>query len=229
MHRLVPVYELGKWRTKPVFVNDPHVGKTIYLPPDARDEPKLVEELIDHITSNQDSVDPIILAGIFHKQFVIIHPFMDGNGRTTRLATKVLLAALGLDTFHLFSFENFYNQNVTKYFNEVGVKGNYYDIKDSLNFTSWLEYFTSGIIDELLRVEKILTQKSYGPETRLMPHHRNILEFIRKKGAITDRDYASFTRRAKATRTLDIKKLIDLGLISRHGHGRATYYTLKEK
>ena len=178
---------------------------------------------------NRNVIDPLILAGIFHKQMVIIHPFMDGNGRTTRLATKVLLAEMGLNTFNLFSFENYYNKNVTKYFQTVGESGNYYELIEKIDFTSWLEYFTEGIIDELLRVQKLLPEVGINPETQLKPYHLKILEFIKEKGFIADRDYAKLINRAKATRALDFKKLIELGLISRKGKGKATYYVLREE
>ena len=154
---------------------------------------------------------------------------MDGNGRTTRLAAKVLLAEMGLNTFNLFSFENYYNKNITKYFQTVGEFGNYYELVNKINFTSWLEYFTEGIIDELLRVQKTLPEVGISPETNLQPHHLKILEFIKEKGFIADRDYAKLVGRAKATRALDFKKLIELELISRKGKGKATYYILKEK
>ena len=133
------------------------------------------------------------------------------------------------NTFNLFSFENYYNKNVTNYFSNVGILGNYYDIADSIDFTHWLEYFTDSIIDELLRVKKLLPKVSVSPKEELMPYHRKILEFIRKKGYISDRDYKKLTNRAKATRNLDFNKLIDMGLIERKGTGKATYYQLKEK
>ena len=233
---LLPKFESGKLREKPVVVNDPRTRRVIYLPPDARDVKKLTEDLIKFITSNQDKIDSLILAGIFHKQMVIIHPFMDGNGRATRLATKILLAEMGLNTFNLFSFENYYNQNVTKYFQTVGEFGNYYELVDlpagrqgKIDFTPWLEYFTEGIIDELLRVQKSLPEVGISPQTNLQSHHLKILEFTREKGFIVDHDYAKLVDRAKATRALDFKKLIELGLISRKGKGKATYYVLKEK
>jgi Fic family protein len=160
---------------------------------------------------------------------VIIHPFMDGNGRTTRLATKALLAAMGLNTFNLFSFENYYNQNVTKYFQTVGEFGNYYELVEKIDFSNWLEYFTGGIIDELLRVEKLLPKITVSPETQLKPHHLKIIEYIRETGFIADRDYAKLVNRAKATRTQDFKKLLILGLIERKGKGKATYYVLKNR
>lgn len=226
---LLPKFESGRLREKPVFVNDPRTRQPVYLPPDAQDVKPLMEDLVEFTNDNQKNIDPLILAGIFHKQMVVIHPFMDGNGRTTRLVTKALLAAMGLNTFNLFSFENYYNSNVAKYFQTVGEFGNYYELADKIDFTSFLEYFTEGIIDELLRVQKLLPTIGVSPASKLQPYYLKILEFTQKKGFISNNDYAKLTDRAKATRALDFQKLIELGLIERKGKGRATYYVLKEK
>lgn len=225
---LIDSFNLGKLRQQPVFVNDPRTRKSIYLPPDHQDVRKLIDGLVSYVNSNKNRLDPLILAGIFHKQFVIIHPFIDGNGRTARLATKVLLADMGLNTFNLFSFENYYNQNVTKYFENVGIRGNYYNLIDKIDYSAWLEYFTDGIIDELSRVEKLLDKESASPATELKPHDKKIIERINKNGYIADRDYAKLTDRAKPTRNKDFNRLIDLGLIKRFGKGKATYYKLKD-
>jgi len=224
---LIEKFRGGQIRKEPVFVNDPRIKQTIYWPPDHQDVIPLLNGLFEFLEKNSNSVDPLILAGIFHKEFVIIHPFMDGNGRTARLATKVLLAKMGLNTFNLFSFENYYNINVTKYFAEVGLLGNYYDLKDQIDFTFWLEYFTDGIIDELLRVKKELGKEATSPDTALKDYHQKIIDFIKEKGFITDKDYSGLTDRAKPTRNLDFRKLIELGIIIKVGKGRATYYKLK--
>ena len=218
----------GKLRNEPVFVNDPGTGKTVYLPPDHQDVPDLVNDLIRFCVKNREKLDPLIVAGIFHKQFVIIHPFIDGNGRTARMASKILLAGMGLDTFNLFSFENYYNRNVTRYFKNVGVYGNYYDIRDKVDFTPWLEYFTEGIIDELLRVSDILGRQTASPATTLQNHHIQIINYIKEHGFITDRLYSQLTDRAKPTRNHDFNKLIEQGIIERLGKGKATYYKLKD-
>lgn len=226
-YKLLHKVHCGKIREGPVFVNNPRTGKAIYWPPDHQNVKHLLDELIQYINKNQGKVDLLILAGVFHKQFVIIHPFMDGNGRTVRLITKFILTNMGLNTFNLFSFENYYNQNVSKYFQKVGVLGNYYDIKDKIDFTGWLEYFTDGIIDELLRVGKELKTLSITPDTILEQYHKKLLDYIRRHGYINDKLYSSLTDRAKATRSLDFQKLINLGLIERLGKGKATYYKLK--
>lgn len=227
MDGLMPVSRCGKLRKEVVFVNDPKLRKTVYWPPDNQDVQLLMKDLLEYVFENEGKVDPLILAGIFHKQFVVIHPFMDGNGRTVRLATKVLLSAMDLDTFNLFSFENYYNQNVSKYFEKVGVKGNYYDIYVDLDFTSWLEYFTDGIIDELLRVSKVLESKRIAPETIIKSHHQKVLDYLRGNDFITDKIYSTLTERAKPTRNQDLNRLIEMGLIERVGKGKATIYRLK--
>ena len=224
---LIERHRCGKLRTEPVFVNDPRSGNPIYLPPDHQDVAPLMKELLHFIRAQRTVLDPLIVAGIAHKQFVIIHPFVDGNGRTARLLTKALLADMGLNTFSLFSFENYYNQNVTRYFQSVGCTGNYYDLVEKIDFTEWLEYFADGIIDELLRVQRELEHFVVGPDDVLQPHHQKLLQYIAQHGFATDHDYAKLTSRAKATRALDFKKLRALGLIERFGRGRATHYKLK--
>lgn len=227
---LLPKFQSGKFRIEPVFVNGPKARKTIYWPPDQQDVPALMKELIAFVSKNRNKIDPIILAGLFHKQFVIIHPFIDGNGRTVRLVTKAVLADLGIDTFNLFSFENYYNRNVSIYFQKVGVRGNYYDIYKNLSFTEWLEYFSAGILDELFRIRKLLenSQRPTTPDEEISVDQEKILSFIKKYNFIKDKDYAKLTERAKATRALDFRKLVKLGLIEKQGQGPATYYILKK-
>jgi Fic family protein len=222
MDGLLPAHQTGRFRQEPVIIHDPRTGETVFLPPDHREVPRLIDELMAFIKDSRD-LDPLLLAGLFHKQFVIVHPFLDGNGRTARLATNHLLNGLDLRLAGLFSFENYYNQNVSRYFQQVGAFGNYYDLADSLNFTPWLEYFAEGILDELQRVAQTLTRRQT-PESRLKEHHRMILDYIDTHGYITDKDYAGLTERAKATRTLDFNRLVELGLITRHGRGRSTHY-----
>jgi Fic family protein len=221
---LLPAHQSGRFRQEPIVVREPGRGEIVFLPPNDQDVEKLIDELLTFVAAKRVELDPLILAGLFHKQFMIIHPFMDGNGRTGRLATSLLLRDLGLSLWKLFSFENYYNQNVTRYFEFVGEMGDYYEITGRIDFTPWLEYFAEGILDELLRVQKVIIQTRATPAQELKPYHRQILAYIDEHGFITDRDYARLTERAKATRNLDFNRLIDMGLIVRKGRGRGTYY-----
>lgn len=217
-------FDCGNLRQAPVVIRNPRmIDEIVFIPPDYKDVPKLLEHLIVFINAHIGKIDPVILAGIFHRQHVIIHPFLDGNGRTTRLLTTALLGQLGLDLFEIFSFENYYNQNISRYFKAVGLTGDYYDLHETINFTDWLEYFAEGILDELRRVRKTIFQSSV-IETPLEKHHHDILNFIDTQGYIRQRDYAEFSTRSLGSRKKDFEKLIELGLIEARGVGRGTYY-----
>lgn len=216
----------GTLRKAPVIIRNPRkVDEIVFIPPDSKDVKKLTGDLLKFIESNIGKIDPIVLAGIFHRQCVIIHPFIDGNGRTTRLLTTAILGKARLDLFEIFSFENYYNRNITRYFKAVGLEGDYYDLKDDIDFTAWLEYFADGILDELRRVRKTLPEQS-AEKPRLEPHHRQILDYIKEHGSITQREYGAISSRSLASRKLDFDKLLKLDLIKVEGTGRGTYYVL---
>lgn len=218
----------GALRNDAVVIRNPRrPDDIVFLPPDAKDVKPLLVALLDFVNANFGQIDPVILAGLFHRQQVIIHPFMDGNGRTTRLMTSAILGKAGLDLFGIFSFEDYYNRNVARYFQQVGLQGDYYDLADNVDFTAWLEYFAAGILDELRRVIKILPDQLRVPP-RLEPHHQNILDYIAKHGSITQREYGEISSRSLAARKQDFGRLMQLDLIVASGVGRSTYYRLAE-
>lgn len=216
----------GPLRKAPVTIRNPRkIDEIVFIPPDSNDVKKLIGGLLKFIESNIGKIDPIILAGIFHRQCVIVHPFIDGNGRTTRLLTTAILGKAGLDLFEIFSFENYYNRNITRYFKAVGLEGDYYDLADDIDFSAWLEYFADGILDELRRVRKTLPAQAE-VKPRLEPHHKQILVYIEEHGSITQREYGTISSRSLASRKLDFDRLRKLSLIKAEGTGRGTYYVL---
>ena len=213
-------------REAPMIIRNPQkMDEIVFIPPDSKDVRELTKDLFKFIEGSIGKIDPIILAGIFHRQCVIIHPFIDGNGRTTRLLTTAILGKAGLDLFEIFSFENYYNRNITRYFKAVGLEGDYYDLQEEIDFSIWLEYFADGILDELRRVRKALPKKT-GTKPRLEPHHRQILDYIEQHGSTTQREYGAISSRSLASRKLDFDKLLKLNLIRAEGVGRGTYYVL---
>ena len=82
-----------------------------------------------------------------------------------------------------------------------------------------------GRIDELRRVRKTLPEQSV-EQPRLEPHHRQILDYIKEHGSITQREYGTISSRSLASRKLDFNKLLKLGLIKVESTGRGTYYVL---
>ncbi len=81
--------EAGTFRTTQVFVGD-------YVPPSAKEVEALMSDFVDWLNSEDAlSLHPIELAALAHYKFVWIHPFYDGNGRTSRLLMNVILMEAG--------------------------------------------------------------------------------------------------------------------------------------
>ena len=66
-----------------------------FVPPNALKVDVLMEDLIHWVNAENNPLNIIIKASIFHHRLVWIHPFFDGNGRTTRLIFNLLLMKAG--------------------------------------------------------------------------------------------------------------------------------------
>lgn len=80
----------GKYRNSNVII-----GGASHTPPEAFEVPQLMHELVSWVNSVGPNLHPVELAAVFHHRLVYIHPFFDGNGRTTRLAMNVVLLQAG--------------------------------------------------------------------------------------------------------------------------------------
>ncbi len=57
--------------------------------------PTLMEKLIPHIAKLRKEHPPVKAAALAHKEFIFVHPFIDGNGRTARLLMNLILLQEG--------------------------------------------------------------------------------------------------------------------------------------
>jgi len=92
-------------------IKDSSSGKIVYMPPEAKDVPMLMDSLVKWINENSSLPCPLV-AAISHYQFATIHPYYDGNGRTARLLTTLILHLGGYDLKGLYSLEEYYAKNL---------------------------------------------------------------------------------------------------------------------
>lgn len=64
----------------------------IHICPKPELVPSLMNDLFTWMKENKDEIHPLILSSLFHYEFVFIHPFSDGNGRTARLWQNIILS-----------------------------------------------------------------------------------------------------------------------------------------
>src|SRR5262245_65238110 len=100
-------------------------------------------ELVDWL-QNEQTIPPVLLAGIAQFQLVHIHPFVDGNGRTSRLLSTLCLYRAGYDFKRLFSIREYYDRNRTGFYTALqSVR------EHDMDLTGWLDYFVEGLATQL--------------------------------------------------------------------------------
>ena len=85
------VKDLGNFRKGAGGVFDEN-GNCIFVCPPAKQVESLINQLFEWMKLNKNKIHPLVLSSIFHYEFVFIHPFSDGNGRTARLWQNVILS-----------------------------------------------------------------------------------------------------------------------------------------
>tara|TARA_R110002096_G_scaffold186511_1_gene365565 strand:- start:836 stop:1996 length:1161 start_codon:yes stop_codon:yes gene_type:complete len=130
-------------------IRDSKSGSIVYMPPEAKDVPRLMKGLTSWLNYQvKEQVLPApIVAGLAHYQFATVHPYYDGNGRTARLLTTLLLHRMGYGLKGIYSLEEYYAKNLMAYYESlnIGESHNYYMGRSEANVTPFLEYFLSGM------------------------------------------------------------------------------------
>ena len=106
----------GKYRkgNEGVFAGD----KCIFICPPPHQVPYLMTELFDWLNREKKNINPLILSSVFHYEFVFIHPFQDGNGRTARFWQNALLAKYN-KIFEVVTIENMIEKNQQNYYDAI--------------------------------------------------------------------------------------------------------------
>lgn len=159
LHALV--MSAGKKRIKPTpyrdgqnVTRDSGSQAIVYMPPEAKDVPALMAQLV-HWVNRKDDLPVPIKAAITHYQYATIHPYYDGNGRTARLLTTLVLHLRGYGLKGLYALEEYYAQKLQDYYEAltVGPSHNYYMGRAEADITKWIGYFAEGMAVSFQKVE----------------------------------------------------------------------------
>lgn len=178
-----------------------------------------LHERFDDLTARQ-SHHPLLLAGAYVFDFLMIHPFQDGNGRTARLATLLLLFRAGDDVGRYVSLERLINDSRASYYEALAASTEgWHDGTHSI--WPWMEYLLGIVTAAYRELDErigIVSGKGY--------KRRAIVEFIRSR-AIAEfsiGDVRGATGASDAHIRAVIKELKDLGAVQTLGKGRHAKY-----
>ncbi len=182
-------------------IKDSKTGWIVYMPPEAKDVSALMEGMERWVRkAEKEGIPAPIIAALVHYQFVTIHPYYDGNGRTARLLATFILQKSGYGLNGFFSMEEYHAANLPKYYKALVVHKhhNYYEGRADADLTSWIEYFILLLAEVFRNVQKetlnfIKKGVKAEPEAlrKLDIRGRNVLGLFLKKDAITTADIAA--------------------------------------
>lgn len=224
--------DCGVFRNRQVFVGKSMFDGTQfkevveYMPPDTKEVPKLTGEFLNWLNSNEaKKVNPVILAGVTHYEIARIHPFIDGNGRTARLLATLVLFKSGFDHRRFFALDDYYDQDRSLYYAALKTAQ-----QGKGDITKWLEYFTEGVLHSINKVKEAIIKLGFTSKPQrteqieLTPKQIKILEIIKEKGMVTNRDLRVLFKISRQAILKEISKLIAAGIIKLVGKGRGAFY-----
>ena len=204
----------GNYRKIQNYVINSRTKEVIYTPPPPLEVPHLMREFTEWLNREKD-LSPVLVAGIAQFQFVHIHPFLDGNGRTARLLSTLILYKTGYDFKRLFTISEYYDQNRLLYYQAIqSVR------KNNMDMTSWLEYFVDGLRSQMKEIQKkgeqlikqdVKLQKI--KKVGLNKRQEKAIRHLIIKGTLSVNEYQSVASCIRRTAQRDLEELVKKRII----------------
>ena len=215
----------GEYRRVQNYVANSVTGEVIYTPPSAVEVLIMMSEMIQWLNSDLD-IHPVLISGIAQFQLVHIHPFLDGNGRVSRLLSTFCLYKAGYDFKRLFTISEYYDRDRPAFYRSIqSVR------EKGMDMTVWLDFFTTGLETQMIEVkrlgEQVIRRDVLVQKHGLNERQAKALDLLMKKGPVHIAELETLcpgvTRR---TLQRDMNRLVELNLIGLKGSARQSNYEL---
>lgn len=216
----------GEYRRIQNYVVNSATGDVIYTPPPAHEVPNMMAELVNWLNCEKD-IHPVLVSGIAQFQLVHIHPFRDGNGRTSRLLSMLCLYRVGYDFKRLFTISEYYDRDRPAFYRAIQSVRNH-----DMDLTVWLEYFVEGLTVQMQEVthrgEQVIRRDVLAREHNLSERQVLALGYIIEHEGLSIQIYEKLCP-AVNRRTLqrDLKAMVDKGILLSEGATNQLIYRLK--
>lgn len=215
----------GEYRKGQNYVVNSVTKQVIYTPPPAAEVTGLMKELVDWLKADH-GVNAVLEAGISQFQLVHIHPFNDGNGRTSRLLSTLCLYRKGYDFKRLFTISEYYDRDRTAFYKAIqGVR------EQGMDMTGWIEYFTEGLATQMREVqergERVIKVDIQTRRHDLNERQRRALRHVLETGSLNIQEFEGLCKGViRRTLQRDLQGLVKIGLLVSEGATTSLKYRL---
>ncbi len=218
----------GEYRRIQNYVVNSVTRQIIYTPPPPYDVQPLMAELVAWLNTVSD-VHPVLVSGVAQFQLVHIHPFVDGNGRTSRLLSTLCLYRAGYDFKRLFSISEYYDRDRAGFYAALqGVR------EQGMDLTGWLDYCVEGLatqMDELTeRGKRVIRRDAIAREYALNPRQALAMGLLLERAELRIEELEALCPGVnRRTLQRDLRGLVQQGVAKSVGAARAVRYKLRIK
>ena len=215
----------GEYRLVQNYIANSITGEIIYTPPPPGDVQALMYDLVQWL-NNPGEVHSVLASGIAQFQLVHIHPFIDGNGRTSRLLSTLYLYRAGYDFKRLFTISEYYDRDRNAFYTALQ------SVRETdMDLTGWLEYFVTGLATQLdevkVRGTLAIQADAIGREYDLNERQISALHQVLQEDDLSIQIYENrFPNTSRRTLQRDLKDLIDKGILVSEGATNQLSYRL---
>jgi Fic family protein len=216
----------GEYRKIQNYVVNSVTGKVIYTPPSAVEIPIMMSDLVKWLNSELD-IHPILTSGIAQFQLVHIHPFLDGNGRTSRLLSTLFLYKAGYDFKRLFTISEYYDRDRPAFYRSIQ------SVRDNgMDMTNWLDYFVNGLEAQMVEVrkrgEQVIRRDILVKQHGLNERQEKAMGFLLTNGKMTIQAFEALCPNVnRRSLQRDLKGMMDKKLIEAEGATNQLVYHFK--
>ena len=173
-----------------------------------------MDNLFNWMNEVKDKINPLILSSIFHYEFVFIHPFHDGNGRTARLWQTVILSHWE-KAFTYLPIESMIKKNQEEYYTAIQ------NCNNAGNSTEFIEFMLKMINDT---IDEMNNSKEMKDKSMLLltKNEQKVLECIKKNVIIGAKEIIEQTKISDRTVRRILKKFVDNKTIESLGNTEKT-------
>lgn len=156
----------GEVRRSQNWIGGSRPGNAAYVPPPAHALPEVLSDFERYIHA-EDTLPPLVRAGLLHVQFETIHPYLDGNGRIGRLLVTLLLEHWRLLKQPLLYLSLFFKRHREDYYRRLTA------VRAAGDWEGWLDFFLDGVAtvaDEAVASARELFALVSADRTRILAH-----------------------------------------------------------
>lgn len=237
--RIVVPEKVGVFRTTEVVIKEEGTGKVIFQPPPSHEVPFLLDDFFEWLNdSTASEIHPIIRSGIAHYILVAIHPFVEGNGRTVRAFSTLILMREGYDTKKFFALEEHFDEDPGAYYEALGEVDRQSPNLGAREITPWLEYFTGVVAIELTKIKDKVRKLSvdsrlkvkFGEQVALTERQMRLIEYISDQGSGGMNELKKVLPMVSEDTILrELRDLLSKGILKKTGTTKASKYIIANK